>query len=225
MTTSNTTKIWDVKYVWFGVISYFFLAWLAYLIFPFFRQLFPSIPDIFISLQLIIIIIVFAIINSFFLFCYGGFKFSDIWIQRRDIFFLGIGLFLLFLNIEIIWGTPSTQPGPYEVVRSLPNSQFLFFLLEFILVGPFLEELLYRKYFLEILRNKFSIVTAVFLTMVIETSFHFEHSKIGLIYIFFWSMIQSIIYLKSRLGVSLCIHSANNGLLLLFSLGPFYPLR
>jgi membrane protease YdiL (CAAX protease family) len=223
MNSSLTSKIWDVRQVWFGVISYFFLAWLAYLSYPFLRQIFPSTPDTFISLQLIVLI--FAIISCYFIYCQGGLTLSDVLIPRSDFWILGIGLFILFLNIELIWGTPSTQPGPYEVVRSLPNPQFLIYILEFVFVGTFLEELLYRKYFLEILRKRFSIVTAVFLTMVIETSFHFDHSKIGLIYIFFWSMIHSIIYLKSRLGVSFCLHAANNGLLILFSLGPFYPLR
>jgi membrane protease YdiL (CAAX protease family) len=223
MNTSITTKTWDVRQVWFVVILYFFFEGLVHLFFPSLRQLFPLMPDIFIGFHLATL--VFVIINAYFLYSRGGLTLSDVLIQKRDFIILGLGLLILFLTMEIIWGPPSIHPGPYQEVRSLTNFQLVIFLLETILVGPFLEELLYRKYFLEILRSKFSLVFAVFITMLIETSFHYDYDFIGLVYVFFWAMISSIIYLNSRLGVSFCIHSAHNGLFLLFSLGPFYPLR
>lgn len=222
--TSKISKIWEVKDVWLTVILYFLLAKVFSSNFYYLASFFPTgTKNNFIGFQFTILIL--SISALILIFRNGSFKLSDVLIQKKDLPVLGICFLIVFISSEI-FNKPDDFVSPlYRNFKSLPNPQFSISLVEVVLIGPFLEELIYRKYLLEILRKNFSISISILLVCLIETSFHFDYNVLERIYVFFFSIISSIIYLRTRLGVSWCFHSMHNGLDLLIKFGPFYPFK
>ncbi len=172
-------------------------------------KFFKSTSPLFIGYQ--IIIIKFFLVSIFFLLRYGGLGKSDFIFKKRDILVVAVGLFVVLVIIELSGEVQKYQSSQYiKEINSLNDIQLSILFVELVLVGPFLEELLYRKFYLEIFRSKWPIIVAVLLTAIIETLLHFGYSISQLLYILFGSIFSSIIYLNSQLGSAYIIHSFYN---------------
>lgn len=82
-----------------------------------------------------------------------------------------------------------------------------------IFVGPFVEELLYRGFFLEIVRRKQSTSLAVVFTSLLFTIEHLWGGlEIGLLFVFLDSMVLSFVYIRNGLVASMAVHAFANAL-------------
>jgi membrane protease YdiL (CAAX protease family) len=87
----------------------------------------------------------------------------------------------------------------------------------FILGGPFVEELLYRGFFLEILRRKQTTSWAVVITSFLFTLGHLWGGlDIGLLFVFLGSVIFSFVYIRNGLVASMVVHAFDNALFFFF---------
>ena len=147
-------------------------------------------------------------------FRYGAIKASDFRLRGFDFVVLFIAFIVLVIVISLISFHGPYKPYAYlgQDIFKLPGSEHLAALLCIFLIYPFLEETFFRRYIFEIFRNKYKIPTAILLTVLTDTLLHITGGRgiEGLVFIFFWQIFFTLIYLKSRLGASVIIHCLTN---------------
>lgn len=140
--------------------------------------------------------------------------------KKISVFFTGIlGFFLiLLLNIIIILIVNQGKEVKSVNQNSIENISFLFKFfapLFIVIIGPILEELIFRVYILEILKDKIKLLPAVLISILSFTAIHMnsltENWK-ALIPYFSMGIITVFIYLikKHNFYYTLSIHIINN---------------
>jgi len=196
---------------WFSVIACFLLQILSGFVQPAVHNALPTLSKLTLYLSFSILILLVPII--YLSFRYGRVKFSDILLRRSDFMVLFMSLIVLFVIISFI-----SIRGPYQSytfgglrISQLPLLEYYIVLFAIFLIGPFLEELLFRKYIFEIFRRKYHIVIAIVLISFSETFLHLGYGELdGLIFIFLLSTFFTLVYIKSNLGGSFIIHCLTN---------------
>ena len=178
-------------------------------------NLFPSLS--FNLLALIAKILAYTIILVFCMVRFGRINLVELIPNRKDIVVLVLALLIEFWAFGIFVGPGGLNSTLHDSIRDF--SVFHYWFAVFIIVGlvPLTEEAVFRRYFLEIQRQHYSTGIAVFLTALIATLFHFEGAILPLLGHFLQQGILSVVYVKSRLGVSVLVHAFINGLVLFLS--------
>jgi membrane protease YdiL (CAAX protease family) len=148
---------------------------------------------------------------------YGWIHLSDLLPRGRDYLVILVAIFILFIRFALValslpYGVSTVHSG---TISQLPPLEYYLVLFAMFLYGPFLEELLLRKYVFEIFRGKFNIFSAVLLTAFCASLLHidFENNIVVLIKVFIYQAFYTLVYLKSRLGGSVFIHGLTNFLI------------
>jgi len=168
-------------------------------------------------LDLIAQILAYSIILGFCLNRFGGIDLFELVPNRRDAIVLIVALLIEFWVLGLLVGPEGLRTNLYESIRELPTSQY--WLGVFIIVGlvPLVEETVFRRYFLAIQQQHYSTGIAVLITAGVATLFHFTGSIFPLLWHFSQQVFLSIVYVKSRLGVSVLVHAFVNALVLFLS--------
>jgi membrane protease YdiL (CAAX protease family) len=144
---------------------------------------------------------------------YGVIKITDFRLRGPDLVVLLISFVILVIVVSII-----SLEGPYkpyslygQKISELQRSERFIALLSIFFALPFLEETLFRRYIFEIFRGGYNFPLALLITALLDTGVHAsEESLTGLVSIFFWEVFFTMIYFKSRLGVSIIMHCLTN---------------
>ena len=148
---------------------------------------------------------------------YGPIKFEELFLTRKDFVILGIALILDFWAFGLTVGPEGFSMD--EDLREISSLQYWAVISKSILFGPFLEELLFRRYLGEIFASLYSPTRAVFLVTFISTLLHL-HSDISwfsILWHIFAGLLFTVAYFNSRLGVSFVLHSFHNTMVHLLS--------
>ncbi len=160
----------------------------------------------------VIFILLFPVI--YLSFRYGTINISDFLLRRSDFTVLFVALIILVIihtPIFLLHGHYKSYTFYGQKLSQLPGFEYFIVLLATCFIIPFLEETLFRRYIFELFRNKYRIPTALFLTAFTGTLLHIGYSSItALIGVFFSMIFFTLIYFKSRLGVSIAIHCLTN---------------
>jgi len=105
----------------------------------------------------------------------------------------------------------------YDAIRDLPGYQYWLSVVYLVCIGPLFEETIFRRYFLELWRLHYPTTIAVLLTAGATILFHLGLPLRSLVFIFFAQVLFSVVYVKSRLGVSVLIHAFMNSMVLALS--------
>lgn len=212
MNSSNSN--WNIhkRDVWLWLL----ISLLIYIVFSsvipvFLKSFFPELSFVFFGYIGVILSLLFPIIH--FSYSYDPISFSEFIPRTSDIPALLIAVIIVFISMSL-----AVISGGWknERIVELRNAGALYVYLGLfisILLGPILEEILWRKYIFEILRHTFPTFVAVTITVTIETAFHFGYFKLGIkpfIFIFFNLLFFTIVYLKSNLRVSIAAHCLVN---------------
>lgn len=201
---------WDiiVFLVTLEIVSYFFLFLSR-------ETVFPSLP---INLLVLVVkVFVYLIILVFCMGRFGRIDLIELVPDRQDALVLIVALLIEFWVFSILVGPEGVGNDRHESIRDLPALQY--WVAGSIVVGwiPFLEEALFRRYFLEIQRQHYSTRIAVLITASVAALLHFKFSMARLLWHFLQEAFLSVVYVKSRLSVSVLVHAFINGLVLLLS--------
>lgn len=148
---------------------------------------------------------------------FGGIKLVEIFPKGKDFVVLGLAGLFVFGYFGLTVGPGGMTSGSYDAIRDLPRYAYWLSVVNIILVGPFFEETIFRRYFLEILAQHHSTAIAVIITAGAATCFHYGLPLWSLIFIFFVQLLLGVVYVLSRLGGSIGIHIFLNSLILLLS--------
>ena len=199
---------------WLGFLGCLVIYVTSFIVAPFIFRLLPWFQEDFIYLMMMVIPpLLIPII--YFTFRYERIRFADLVPQRKDFLVLFIALIFLFLwfSFTMFQGTRSDELA--KQIYNLPGYQGVLAISLVVLIGPFLEEILFRKYILGILLHKYHLFTAVLVTVSLETLMHIGVLVEGfgikaLVKIFIILLLYTIVYLNSRLGVSVIVHCLYN---------------
>lgn len=95
-----------------------------------------------------------------------------------------------------------------EILKTRHSPYFYPTLFLFVAWGPFLEETLARGYFFELLRRSWGDPAGLVVSSFLFVIFHaiFGGVGLGLLFIFLWSVILTIVYMQSGLIASILTH-------------------
>ncbi len=208
MSTIHPTRPFKQRDAWLSILLLGLSGFVLWL-FPVLQSLLPGIS---ISTSEYISVVPIHLIPIIYLsFRYGWVGISDFWLRGADFVVLAISFIIVSLTISIISLVTPYISSVHSEVSQLPRPEYLITLLIYFLIGPFLEETLFRKYIFEIFRSKYSILVALLLTAFVETLMHIGYWHVTtLIVIFLLTLFFTLIYTKSRLGVSIIMHCLTN---------------
>lgn len=198
------------------------LIFLAILEFSSFFLVFATEGKIFPSLSVdllarIVQILAYFIILAFCIIRFGRVNLIELAPERRDVLVLLLALFAEFWVFGLLVGSEGVRNDYHESIQEFSPSHYWLAVSIFVLGSPFLEEAIFRRYFLEIQRQHYSVGVAILITAGASTLFHFDASLLRLSWVFFQQVFLSFVYVKSRLGVSVLVHAFVNGLILFLS--------
>jgi membrane protease YdiL (CAAX protease family) len=150
----------------------------------------------------------------YFAFRYGPVTLSDLFPKITEVPVLFGALVVVFVSASLGLLGGGWRTGISDELRVLEGPERFSGYFLVIILGPLLEETFFRKYVLEILRYRYPVIPAVFITVALETVFHLgylKHGIMSLIRIFCYLLFFTLVYLKSRLGVSILAHCLLNG--------------
>jgi len=142
-------------------------------------------------------------------------KLEPVWLIGTIILVLGLSIVVSEIDNIARYFFPMT-PFWVDIFRSIRNQPIIFFILEVIIVAPFVEEFMFRGIIARGLNERYSYVFAIFVS-----AFMF-----GLVHLNFWQFISAFIaglfiawlYLYSKsLILVIFAHGLFNGMDLLFS--------
>ena len=203
---------------WSLILILFLLGFFSYLfLFLIGERFFPSLSREFLFLvgkvPIHLAILAFCVIR------FGGLTLEDFAPNQRDAFIL-VGAFLIeFWVFGMLIGSEGIQNDRHDTIREFPA--FKYWVSIFIIVAwtPLLEETFFRRYFLEIQRQHHSTTTAVLITAGVSTLFHLnlEISFLRFLWHFTQGAFFSVVYVNSRLVVSVLVHAFVNALVFFLS--------
>ncbi|MCO7175494.1 CPBP family intramembrane glutamic endopeptidase [Sporolactobacillus kofuensis] len=137
------------------------------------------------------------------------------------------GVFLLFvlqiitaLINSIILGQPMKSEHTQDVVglaRSAP-----LFILTASIIGPMLEEIVFRKIFFGSLKKKIGFFFAALISSLVFAAFHFDFSHL-LIYFVIGFFLCYVYHKTGRIVVNMFMHAAMNAVVVLISMNVQIP--
>ena len=148
---------------------------------------------------------------------FGIIQLDELLPRRGDWVVLGIAGFIIFFYFGLTVGREGMSTDMYDAIRDLPRYQYWLSVVSVIGIGSFLEEAIFRRYFLEILRHHYSKTIAILITAVISILFHLGLPISGLVFVFIVQILLGVVYISSRFGVSFMVHAFLNCFVLLLS--------
>ena len=148
---------------------------------------------------------------------FGPIQLVELLPRGRDWAVLGVAGLIVFFYFGLTVGREGMSSEMYDAIRDLPGLWYWLSVVSVIGIGPFLEEAIFRRYFLEILRRHFPQSIALLITAGISILFHFGLEIPGLIFVFIVQFLLGVVYVTSRLGVSFMVHALINCFVLLLS--------
>ncbi|MCJ7459629.1 MAG: CPBP family intramembrane metalloprotease [candidate division Zixibacteria bacterium] len=124
--------------------------------------------------------------------------------------------FILYPSIEALLKTMSVsmfwRPEKVTPLKLISVFDFLLVLLFAVILGPIVEEIIFRGYiFTAFLQRMKKPIFAFFLSALIFTSVHIFLGPGVMVFIFFWSFIPAYLYLKfNSLYPAILFHMVNN---------------
>lgn len=146
--------------------------------------------------------------------CFDLVEFSP---RRRDWLILALAGVTVFWYFGLTVGREGMTTNTYNAIRDLPGYLYWLSVANIVGIGPFLEEVIFRRYFLEILRQHYATALAVIVTAGVATCFHYGLPLRSLAFIFCAQLLFGTVYVTSRLGISVGVHVLMNSLVLLLS--------
>jgi len=148
---------------------------------------------------------------------YGPIQLSEFIPRGRDYAVLAIGLIIIFWDFGLNVGREGIKADPDWQV--LTGFQYGVEVLALTLITPLLEEILFRRYFYEMLATLYSREAALAITVCIDTLLHWHPDTTW--FAMFWHIVSAgvftLAYICSRLGVPVLLHSFNNTMVVLLS--------
>ena len=143
---------------------------------------------------------------------YGRVGALDFFLTTSDLPILLISFIIVVIAFSII---STVQPYDSSALRGrlslLSETEFIITALIFFLVGPFLEETFFRRYIYEIFGSKYGAARGILLTAFVETLGHFGYWDVKfLILVLLLMIFLNVVYSRSRLVVSIIMHSLIN---------------
>ncbi len=181
---------------------------------PLVEKAFPSLSSDLLNLIFISIATIITLV-----YCqarFGGIELSELVPHGLDYLVLVLALLIRFWIFGITVGPERLRSGN-DPIYGLPTFQFWPAVSIIVLFGPLLEETFFRRYFLEVLRHHYPTGIAVAITIGVATLFHLGISITEILWVLFDQFFLTIVYLKSRLGVSVTVHSFINAVILFLS--------
>ena len=203
---------------WGMLLFLFLLEFFAYLIFSLSAEsLFPSL-----SIDLLALIVKVLAYLAIFVFClirFGRINLIELIPDRRDALILLVALMIEFWVFGLLVGSEGIRNDRHDAIRNLPALQYWLGVSIVVGWGPFFEEALFRRYFLEIQCQHHSTVVAVLITATVGMIFHFnfELAVLRLVWHFCQEVFSCVVYVNSRLGVAVVVHAFVNALVLFLS--------
>jgi len=202
-----------------GILFFlFFFEFTSYLFVSFTREIiFSSLSMGF--LVLVTKILVYIITLVFCISRFGRINLFEFFPDRKSSVILIVALVVEFWVFGLLVGSEGIHNDRYEAIKNLSTFQYYLAVSAVLVFGPFLEESLFRRYFLEIQCQHYSTGVAVLITALVGTVFHLnlEFSWAPIFWHFCQQLFFSVVYLNSRLGVAGMVHVFVNLLILLLS--------
>jgi membrane protease YdiL (CAAX protease family) len=118
------------------------------------------------------------------------------------------GIILIWIVVAaeafLYFGNRSSDPFIQHLI-SLPSPQFYMGLVMIAFVNPFLEELLFRGFFFEILKRKWNVFISLLITLSFSSIMHYR-AGIGILHIVLSNIIFTFLYLAGGLVPSILGH-------------------
>ncbi len=134
---------------------------------------------------------------------------------------VGITLFIILWIFGLLIGPERLANQRHEGLKHLSSLHYGLGLFVVVGLGPLFEEIIFRRYFLEIQREHFPTGTALLITTIAVTLLHIdslENLTIIILGSFLWEGIFGLLYLQGRLITSVMAHSCFNGFVMILSL-------
>lgn len=165
----------------------------------------------------IVQVLVYLIILACCVVRFGGIDLVELAPDRRDSLVLLLALLVEFWVFGLLVGSEGLRNDYHKSIQGFSPLHYWVAVFIFVLGSPFVEEAIFRRYFLEIQRQHYSVGVAILITAGASTLFHFDSSLLRLSWVFFQQGFLSVVYVKSRLGVSVLVHAFINALVLFLS--------
>jgi len=158
---------WWILLLLFG--SYF----LAYLIFGFVKiRAFPTFPEALFDLE--IKVLAYVAITLYCVRRYGALRLTELVPTRKDFLMVGIALFITLWIFGLLIGPERLGNLRHEGLKHLSSLHYGLGLFVVVGLAPLFEEIIFRRYFLEIQREYFSTGTALLITTTAATLLHID---------------------------------------------------
>ncbi|MFJ8067221.1 lysostaphin resistance A-like protein [Psychrobacillus sp. NPDC096426] len=138
---------------------------------------------------------------------------------KKTILVICMSFFFAFAGIMIITFVKSFFDTPNENITANDINTSPYMFIPIVLLGPLVEELVFRRMILHVFSKKFNIFISIILTSFLFSSWHF--SILSFPHLFWISIVFSYsYYLTNRLSVPIILHIIWNLLpILLFNFG------
>lgn len=213
----NTVHPWEPWIILLGLLCFIVVVlFIVGILADFFKEKLPPVISVELfnaqAVNLASLLIVMVLIRQ-----YGAISVSEFLPRGKDFVILAIGLIIKFWSFGLVVGKDGLKTDPD--LMALTGFQYGFEIATLIFIGPLLEEIVLRRYFYEMLGTLYSRETAVTITVFVSALLHW-HPDFTWFQVFWHlssALIFTIAYLMSRLGVSVLLHSFNNGLAIALS--------
>ena len=203
----NNSKIRDE--LWISTPIYFFSHIVCtYTLLPITLQLFPLFPleliNLFVSMLPLFVLLFFLSYR------YGSIKKSDWLMKGKDFLVLFIAFILLFVFVATILLMGGGRSDLVQKINKLYGGYYLGAIIIVVVIGPLLEEIIYRKYIFEILNSRYNIFLSVVITVILNTLIHAPLDFASLIIYITYALFFTLVYINSKLAVSFIVHCILN---------------
>jgi len=179
------------------------------------KNLFPSLSSALLSL--VVQIFDYVLILVFCLTRFGSIDLVELVPDRRDALILIVALLIEFWVFGLLVGSEGIRNDSHKSLQELATSQYWVALFCLIGLVPLVEEGVFRRYFFEIQCQHYSTTMAILITAGVASLFHFPGSLFNFLWHFLQQVFLSLVYVKSRLGVSVLVHVFINAMVFFLS--------
>lgn len=129
-------------------------------------------------------------------------------IRKMTFKFLFVGMAMASISVFVITLVLPAKISLAQKIITMPQSYFFLSLFLLLMWGPFIEEILCRGYFFEILRRNWGTVIAMLISSVLFTLPHglWGTFSIAILFIFINSIIFTLSYIWGGLASSILVH-------------------
>jgi membrane protease YdiL (CAAX protease family) len=203
---SSNNRIIDV---WLSLPIYFLGHILSvYALAPLILKHFQSMPQelIWLTSNILPLVLLFL----YYIFRWGPIQKSDWRMKGKDCIVLLLAFIILFVFVAIMQLMGGGRSNVIEKINKLDGNSYLAAALIIIFLGPFLEEVIFRKFIFNILHSKYNIYFSLFGVVILNTLIHAPSNLAGFILYFVYALFFTLVYINSGLSSSLIVHSSLN---------------